>query len=151
MGFKGCCLSVAKSCPDYFRPHELQHTKLPYPLLSPKVCSNSCPLSQWCHPTISSSVTPFFSFPQSFSASESFQWVGSSNRWLKYWSFSFCISPSNEYSGWFPLGLTLLISLLSKGLWRVFSITLIRKHQFFGTQPSFWSNSHIPTWLLEKP
>ena len=66
-------------------------------------------------------------------------------RWPKDWSFSFSISPSNEYSRLFPLGLTGLISLLSKGLSKAFSSTTIQKHQFFGTQPSFWSNSHIRT------
>ena len=72
-------------------------------------------------------------------------------RWPKYWSFNFSISPSNEYSGWCLLGLTGLISLLSKGLSRVFSSTTVQKHQFFGSQPSSQSNSHIRTWLLEKP
>ena len=72
-------------------------------------------------------------------------------RWSKYWSFSHSISPSNEYSGWFPLGWTGCISLQSKGLSRVLSNTTIQKHQFFGTQLSLWSNSHIHTWLLEKP
>ena len=72
-------------------------------------------------------------------------------RWPKYWSFSFSISPSNEYSGWFPLGWTGWISLQSKGLSRVFSNTTVQKHQFFGAQISTQSNSHIHTWLLEKP
>ena len=71
-------------------------------------------------------------------------------RWPKFWNFSFSISPSNEFWSWFPLGLTDLISLLSKGFSKAFSTT-IQKHQFFGTQPSFWSNSHICTWILEKP
>ena len=91
------------------RPHGLQHTRPPYPSLFPGVCSNSCPLSWWCHPTISSSVTPFSSCPQSFLALE-FQRVGSSYEGPKYWSFSFSVSPSNEYSGlisfrvdWFDL------------------------------------------------
>ena len=92
-------------------PHGLQHARLPGPSLSPGTCSNSCPLSQWCHPTISSFVIPFSSCLQSFPASTVF-----SNesvlciRWPKYWSFSFSISPSNEYSGlicfridWFDL------------------------------------------------
>ena len=70
-------------------------------------------------------------------------------RWPKYWSFSFSISPSNEYSG-FPLRLTGLISLQSKGISRVFSKITVQKHQFFGAQPSLWSNSHIHIWLLEK-
>ena len=72
-------------------------------------------------------------------------------RWSKYWSFSFNISPSNGYSRWFPLGLTGLISLQSKGLSRVFSNISVQKHRFFGTYPSLWSNSHIHTWLLERP
>ena len=72
-------------------------------------------------------------------------------RWPKYWSFSFSISPSNEYSGWFPLGLTGYISLQSKGLSRVFSNTTVQKQQCFGVQPSLWSSSHMHTWLLEKP
>ena len=72
-------------------------------------------------------------------------------RWPNYWSFSFNISLTNEYSGWFPLGFTGLISLQSKRLSRVFSNTTIQKHQFFGTQPFLWSNSHIHTWMLEKP
>ena len=70
-------------------------------------------------------------------------------RWPKYWSFS--ISPSNNIQGWFPLGLTGLISLQFKGLSRVFSNTTVQKHQFFSAQPSVWYNSHILTWLLEKP
>ena len=79
-------------------------------------------------------------------------------RWPKYWSFSFSISPSNEYLGlisfrmdWFPLGWIGLISWLSKELLRVFSNTTAQKHQFFGSQPSLWSSSHIHTWLLDKP
>ena len=66
-------------------------------------------------------------------------------RWPKYWSFSFSLNPSNEYSDWFPLGLTGLISLQPKGLSRVFSSPTIHKHPFFGTQPSLWSNLHIHT------
>ena len=71
-------------------------------------------------------------------------------RWPEYWSFSFSISSSNEYSGLLSFRLTGLISLLSKGLSRVFSNTTVQKHQFFEAQPSLWSNSHIHTWLLEK-
>ena len=79
-----------------------------------------------------------------------FQWVSLRARWPKFWSFSFSISPSKKYSGLISLGLTGLISLLSKGLSWVFSNTTSQKHQFFGTQPSIWSNSYIHTWLLEK-
>ena len=72
-------------------------------------------------------------------------------RWPKYWSFSLSVSPSSEYSGWFPLGLTGLISLLFKGLSRVIFSTTVWRHQFLSVQPSLWSNSHISIWLLEKP
>ena len=72
-------------------------------------------------------------------------------RWPKYWRFGFSISYSNNMQGWFPLELTGLISLLSKGLSRVFSNTTVQKHKFFDAQLSLWSNSHIHTWLLEKP
>ena len=97
---------------DTLQPHGLQHARLPYPSLFPRVCSNSCPLSQWCHPTISTSVVPFSSLP-SFPASGYFpmsQLFASGEYLAKYWSFSFSISPSNEYSGliffkidWFDL------------------------------------------------
>ena len=92
--------SVQFSCSvvsDSLQPHGLQHARPPCPSPTPRTYSNSCPLSQWCHPTISSSVIPFFFCLQSFPASGSFQiviWI----RWPKYWSFSFSISPSNEYS-----------------------------------------------------
>ena len=72
-------------------------------------------------------------------------------RWPKYWSFSFSFSPCSDIQGWFPLGWTGLISSQSKELSRIFSNTTVQKHQFFGTQPSLWSNSHIHMWLLEKP
>ena len=109
-------------------PHELQHTKLPCPSLTPRVCSNSCPLTQWCHPTISSSVTPFSSCPQSSPASGSFpvcQFFTSGGQNI---GASAPVLPMN-IQGWFPLGLTGLISLQSKGLSRVFSRTTVRKHQ----------------------
>ena len=137
---------------DFLRPRELQHARLPYPSLSPEVCSNSHPLSQWCHPTISSSVIPFSSRLQSFPASGYFQmsqffaWGGQSIGV----SDSASVFPMN-IQDWFPWGLTGLISLLSKGLSRVFSNTTVEKHQFFSAQPSLWSNFHISTWLLEKP
>ena len=130
------------------RPHELQHTRLPCPSLSPAVCSNSCPLSRWCHPTISSSVTPFSFCLQSLPASGSFLMSQPSQSMGA--SASASVLPTNSQS-WFPLGLTGLISLQSKGLSGVFSNTAVQKHQFFSTQPSMWSNSHIHSWLLEKP
>ena len=134
---------------DSFRPHGLQYTRLPCPSLSPGVCSGSCPLSRWCHPTISSSVIPFSSCPPSFPVSGSFllsQLFASGGQSIRA---SASVLPMN-IQGWFLLRLTGLISLLSKRLWSVFSSTIIWKHQFFGAQPSLWSNSHIYTILLEK-
>ena len=94
--------SVQFSCSvvsDSLQPHELQHTRLPCPSLSPRVCSDPCPSSRWCHPTISSSVDPFSSCLQSLPASGSFPIESVLIRWPKYWSSSFSISTSNEYSG----------------------------------------------------
>ena len=136
---------------DSLWPHRLQHTRCPCPLPSPGVCSNSCPLSQWCHSTISSSVV---AFPPALNLSQHqglFQWVSSLHQVAKYWSFSFSISIlSMNIQGWFPLRLTSLI-LQSKWLSRVFSSTTVGKHQFFSAQPSLRSSSHIHTRLLEKP
>ena len=110
---------------------------------------SSCPLSQWCYPTISSSVTLFSSFPQSFPASGSFpiSWCFASGGQSTGAPASVLLM---NIQGWFPLGLTDFTSLLSKELSRVLFSTTIQKHQFFGAQPSLWSNSHIQTWLLEK-
>ena len=133
-------------------PHGLQYTRLPCPSESPGVYSNSCPLNRWCHPTISSSVVPFSSCLQSFPASGSFpvsQLLTLGGQSIRA-SASTSVPPIN-IQDWFPLGRTGLISLQSKGLSRVFSSTTVQKHQFFGGQPSLWSNSHIHTWLLEKP
>ena len=143
------CSSVIS---DILQPHELQHTRLPWPTLSPRVCSNSCPLNRWCHPTILSSGVPFFSCPQSLPASGSSNELSLCIKWPKYWSFMLQ-HPSFQMITWglFPLGLTGLISLLSKVLSTVFSSTKFRKHQFFSAHTSLWSNFHICTWLLEKP
>ena len=146
-----CCCSVTKSCLT-LRPHGLQNTRLPRPSLSTRVCSNSCPLSQWCHPTFLSSVTPFSSCLQSFQASGSFpmsQLLASGSQSIGA-SASASALPMNTQD-WFPLGLTGLISLQSKGLPRVFFNTTVQKHQFFSSQSALRSNSHIHTWLLEKP
>ena len=132
--------------------HGLQHASLPCPLPTPGACSNSCPLSQWCHLTISSSVIPFSSGLQSFPASGSFpisQFSASGGQSIGV-SVSVTVLPINSQD-WFPLRLTGWISLQSKGLSRVFFNTTVWKHQFFGAQPSFWSNSHIHSWLLQKP
>ena len=137
---------------DSLRPRGPQHAMLPCPSPSPRACSDSCALSWWCHPTISSSVAPFASWFQYLPASESSlmsQLFVSGEQRIGA-SASASALPMTIQS-WFPLGLTGLNSLQYKGLSRVFSSTAVWKHQFFGTQPSLWSNSHVHTWLLEKP
>ena len=155
MSFISLCDSVQFSrsvVSDSLQPHESQHARPPCPSPSPRIHSDSCPLSRWCHPAISSSVVPFPSCPQSLPTSESFPmsqlftWGGQSTGVSALASFL----PKNtqgssllEWTGW--------ISLQSKGLSRVFSNTTVQKHQFFGAQLSSQSNSHIHTWPLEKP
>ena len=136
---------------DSLQPHESQHARPLCP--TPGVHSNSRPLSQWCHPAISSSIVPFSSCPQSLQASSEsfpmsqlFTWGGQSTGVSALSSFlpknTQNRSPS-EWTGW--------ISLQSKGLSRVFSNTTVQKQKFFGAQPSSQSHSHIHTWPLEKP
>ena len=132
--------SVLFSCSvlsDSLRPHGLQHTRPPCPSPTPRAYSNSCSLSQWCHPTISSSVIPFSSSPQSFPASGSFQisQLFTSGGQSIAISASASVLPMNIHD-WFPLGWTSWISLQSKGLSRVFFDTTVQKHQFFGAQLS---------------
>ena len=120
---------------DSLQSHRLHHARLPCPSLTPRACSNSCPLSQRCHPTISSSVITFSSCLQSFPASGSFlmsQVIASGGQSIGV-SASASVLPMN-IQDWFPLGLTDLISLQSKGLSRVFSNTTVQKHQFFSAQ-----------------
>ena len=137
---------------DSLRPHESQHARPPCPSPTPGVNSNSYPLSRWCHPTISSSVVPFSSCPQSFSASGSFPMsqLFTSGGQSTGVSASASVLPMNTQD-WAPLGWTGWISLQSKGLWRVFSNIAVQKHQFYSAQLSSHSNSHIHTWPLEKP
>ena len=136
---------------DSLRPHESQHTRPPCPSPTPRIHSDSRPSSQWCHLAISSSVVPFSSCPQSLPASESFPvsqlftWGGQSTEVSALASFL------PKIPGWSPSEWTGWISLQSKGLSRVLSNTTVQKHQFFGTQPSSQSNSHIHTWPQEKP
>ena len=133
-------------------PHGLQHTRPPCPSPTHRACSNSCPSSRWCHPTISSSVILFSFCLQSFPASGAFpmsQFFASGGQSIGV-SASASVLPMN-IQDWFPLGWTSWISFQSKGLSRVFSNSTVQKHQFFSAQPSLWSNSHIHTWLLEKP
>ena len=123
---------------DSLRPHGWQHTRLPCPSPTPRACSDSCPLSQWCHPTIPSSVVLFFSCLQSFPASGSFpmsQFFPSGGQGIGL-SASASVLPMN-IRDWLHLGWTGWISLLSKGLSRVFSNTTVQKHQFFAAQRFF--------------
>ena len=136
---------------DSLQPHELQHARPPCPSPTPGVHPNPCPLSRWCHPTVSSSVVPFSSCLQCFPASGSFQMgqltaAGAQSIGV---SASTSVLPKNTQD-WSPLRWTGWISLQFKGLSRV-SNTTAQKHQFFGAQPSSQSSSHIHTWPLEKP
>ena len=137
---------------SYLQPHGLQHTRLPCPSPTPGGCSNSCPSSWWCHPTISSSVVPFCAHLQSFPASGSFpmsQFFTSGDQSIGV-SILASVLPMN-IQDWFPLGLTGWISFQSNELSKVFSNTTVQKQQFFSAQLSLWSNCHIHPWLLEKP
>ena len=143
---------------SFLRPHSslqchgLQYTRTPCPSPTAGAYSNSCAWNRWRYPTISSSVIPFSSCPQSFPASGSFpvsQFFASGGQSIGA-SASASVLPVNVQD-WFPLGWAGWISLQSKGLPRVFSNTTVQKHQFFSTQLSSQSNSHIHTWLLEKP
>ena len=149
------CSSVQFICSvmsSSLQPHELQHARPPCLSPAPGVYPNSCPLSWWCHPAISSSVIPFSSCPQSLPASESFPmsqlfaWGGQSTEVSALPSFL-----PKKSQGWSPSEWTGWISLQSKGLSRVFSNITVQKHQFFSAQPSTQSNSHIHTWPQEKP
>ena len=136
---------------DSLQPHESQHARPPCPP-TPGVHSNSSPSSPWCHPAISSSFVPFSSCPQFLPASESFPmsqlftWGGQSTGLSALASFL-----PKKTQDWSPLEGTDWISLQSKGLSRVFSNTTVQNHQFFGSQLSSQSNSHIHTWPQEKP
>ena len=135
---------------DSLQPHESQHARPPCPSSTPGAHSNSCPSSRWCHPAISSSASllllpPIPSSIRVFS-SQLFAW-GSQSTGV---SASASFLPKNT-QGWSPSEWTDWISLQSKGLSRVFSNTTVQKHQFIGAQPFSQSNSHIHTWLLEKP
>ena len=154
MNFGKCFSLVQFSCSvvsNSLRFHGLQYARTPCPSPTPGVYPNSCPLSWWCHSTISSSVIPFSSCPQSFPASGSFQMsqlFSSAGQSIGV-SASASVLPMN-IQVWFPLRWTGWISLQSKGHSRVFFNTTVQKHQFFSTQLSLSSNSHIHTWLLEN-
>ena len=143
------CSSVHSAVSYSLWPHGFQHASLLCPSPIPGACSNSCTLSQWCHPTLSSSAFPF-SCLQSFPISGSFP----KSQFFAVGGQSIGASASASVlqmniQDWFPLGLANLISLQSEGLSRVFSNSTVQKHQFFSTQPSLWSNFHMHMWLLE--
>ena len=144
-----CCISVQFShsvVSDHLLPQGLQHSRLPSPSPTPGVYLNSCPLSRWCHPTISSSVFPFSSCLQSFPASGSFpmsQFVSSDGQ-------NIGASAPMNIQDWFPLGFTGLVSLQFKGFSRVFSNTTVQKHQFIGAQLSLWYSSHIHPYMTTR-
>ena len=137
---------------DSLWPHESQHTRPPCPSLTPRVYSNSCPSSRWCHPAISSSVIPVSSCPQPLPASDSFPmsqlftWGGQS---IGVSALASVLSMNTQ--DWSPLKWSGWISLQSRGLSRVFSNTTVQKHRFFGAQLSSQSNFHIHTWSLLAP
>ena len=127
--------SVTQSCLT-LRPQGLQHARLPCPSSTPRACSNSCPSTWWCHPTISSSVIPFTSWLQSFPVSGLFQGVSTHITWPKYWNFIFNISPSNEYSGLISCTMNWLDLLAVQGTLKNLLQRHSLKHQFFGAQLS---------------
>ena len=137
------CCSVAKSSVTLL-PLWTAACRILWPSLSCRICSDSCPLSQWCYLTISSSAVPFSSCPQSFPASGSFPVSQLFTSGGQSTEASASVLPMN-IQGWFHLWLIGMIFLQSKGLSRVFSNTTVQKHQFFSAQPSLWSNSHIRT------
>ena len=142
---------------DSLRPHELQHARPPCPSPTPGVYSNSCPLSRWCHPTISFSVVPFSSHLQSFPirvfpsirvfSNESVLRI----RWQKYWSFSFSISPSNDYSGLISFRMDWLDLLAVQGSLKSLLQHHSSKASILWCSAFFIVQSHIHTWPLEKP
>ena len=144
-----CCSSVAKSYPTFYDPvdcstsgfHVFQYSQGLLKLMSIELMMPSNHFIFLCLLLLPSIFPSIRVFSNKLSLHI---------RWPMYWSFSISISPSDNIQDWFPLGLTGLISLLSKGLSRVFSSTTVWKHQFFSAQSSLWSNSHVHTWLLEK-
>ena len=137
---------------DYLQDHALQYASPPCPSSTPRACSNSCPSSQWCHPSISSSVVSFSPCLQSFPTSGSFpvsQFFASGGPSIGASASASVVSMNIHV--WFPLGWAGWISLQSKGLSRVFSNTTVQMHEFCITWLSSQSNSHIHTWLLQKP
>ena len=145
-------VSVSFSCSvlsDSLQPYGLQHTRPPCPSPTPGVYSNSCPLSRWCHPTISSSVVPFSTCPWSFPASGSFQESALSIRWPNYWSFSFSISPSNEHPGLISFMMDWLDLLAVQGTLKSLlqhhssKVSILRCSAFLTSIHDYWKNHSL--------
>ena len=133
---------------DSLRPHGLQHTRLPCSLLSSRVCSNSCPLSQWCHPTISSSVTPLLLLPSVFPSIRAFSNESALHiRWPKFYSFRFSISLSSEYSGLISFRIDWFDLLAVQGTLKSLLQHHNSKASILWHSASLWSNFHIRVWL----
>ena len=155
LGKPSTCLLLLCSClvmSGSLQLHGQQRARPPCPPPSSRFCSSFYPPSLWCHPTVLSSAAPFSSSLQSFWPSRSFKmsWLFASGEQSTGVSASAPVLPMNTES-WSPLWLTGLISLQFKGFSRVFSNTTVQRYQFLGAHPSFWSNFHIRTWLVEKP
>ena len=147
---RGCCCLVAQSCPALCDP--MACSAPGFPVLSSLLESAQTDIHESVMPSNHLILCRLLFLPTVYPSIRVFSSESAlCIRWPKYWSFSFSISTSSEYSGWFLLELSGFISLLSSELSRVFSSTTIWKHQFFGSRPSSWSNPHIYTWLLEKP
>ena len=149
--FLCCCFSVPKSHPTLCDPRDYSMPCFPGLHYCPEFAHTN---AHWVNDAIQPfhSLLPCLLLSSIFPASGSFPIESTLGiKWPKYWSFSFSIGPSNEYSGLISFRIGWLISLLSKRLSRVFSCITVQKHEFFGTQSSLWSNCHIHTWLLEKP
>ena len=144
-----CCCSVTNWCLTFCDPpHGPLHARLPCSSPSPRVCPSLCSLNRWYYPTVSSSVT-LFSLDLNLSQHQGFSSESAVDiKWQNVGASASASVLPMSIRGWFPLGLTGLISLLSKGLSRVFSSTTVQKCQFFSSLSCLWSSSHIHTWLL---
>ena len=134
-----------------FATHGQQHARFPCPSTTLRACSNACPSSRWCHPTISSPYHPLLHLPSVFPNIRVFSKESVLHiRWPKDWSFSLSMSPSNKYPGLISFRIDWFDLFAIQGT-QVSSNTIVQKHEFFHIQLSLWPNSHIHTWLLEKP
>ena len=137
---------------DPLQPNEPKHARFPCPSLSPRVCSHSCSFSWWCHPTISSSVTPLLLLPSIFPSSRILSNEFALHiRWPNYWSFNCSINPSNEFSGLISFMIDWYDLFAVQGTLKRLLQHPSLKASILGAWPSLWPNPHVCTWLLEKP